>query len=324
MSGNAVISLVPFASRAQGYPGCQGLELNQNPAAVDKLADCLRLAAREYRRGPDAPIVRDVGKDTNYVAAMKRAAKDLPADSARPAVVMFTDGKHDVDGIPVSRVASERSACSATGAVRLPPGRHGSGTQESNGTGGRTPGPHDDRRQDGILRRGRPQSNGRTSSSTRRRKQGGLSPSRSRRSLAHSPPSPIQPAPTPLPEPPGLVRSVELAADDGFIDGQLARAGGRRLEPDRGLPGPVPDRRPGTGWFFRRTIAATTTDVGHLDQWQPATRARLPQSVLPEGAMGASPAGATTDGHPSSARQAGRRRQGQVRSRQRRDGARRW
>jgi hypothetical protein len=107
VNGNAVISLVPFASRAQGYPGCQGLALHQNPAAVDKLADCLRLAARQYRRGPDAQIVGDVGTDTNYVAALREAARNLPADSARPAVVFFTDGKHDVAGVPASEVLPE-------------------------------------------------------------------------------------------------------------------------------------------------------------------------------------------------------------------------
>src|SRR5262245_8412010 len=43
VAGNAVISLVPFASRAQGYPGCEALSLHDNPDAVAKLADCLRL-----------------------------------------------------------------------------------------------------------------------------------------------------------------------------------------------------------------------------------------------------------------------------------------
>ena len=107
VNGNAVISIVPFASRAQGYPGCEGLALHANPDAVGKLADCLRLAARQYRRGPDAPIVRDVGTDTNYVAALRKAASILPTDSKRPAVVFFTDGKHDIKGVPASAVLPE-------------------------------------------------------------------------------------------------------------------------------------------------------------------------------------------------------------------------
>ncbi len=98
---------MPFASSAQGYPGCEGLALHANPDAVGKLADCLRLAARQYRRGPDAPIVRDVGTDTNYVAALQEAASILPADSKRPAIVFFTDGKHDVPGVPASAVLPE-------------------------------------------------------------------------------------------------------------------------------------------------------------------------------------------------------------------------
>ena len=107
VNGNAVISLVPFASRAAGFPGCENLALHADPAAVQKLADCLRLAARQYRRGPDASIVSKVGSDTNYVKAMEQAATYLPADSTRPAVVFFTDGKHDVPGTPASAVLPE-------------------------------------------------------------------------------------------------------------------------------------------------------------------------------------------------------------------------
>lgn len=107
VNGNAVISLVPFASKAQGYPGCEDLALHDNPDAVARLADCLRLAARQYRRGPDAAIVDDVGTDTNYVAALRKAASILPADSTRPAVVFFTDGKHDVAGVPAGEVLPE-------------------------------------------------------------------------------------------------------------------------------------------------------------------------------------------------------------------------
>jgi hypothetical protein len=82
VNGDAVISLVPFASRARGYPGCEGLALHQDPAAVDQLADCLRLAARQYRRGPNAPIVSTVGTDTNYVAALREAARIRPRTEA--------------------------------------------------------------------------------------------------------------------------------------------------------------------------------------------------------------------------------------------------
>ncbi len=107
VNGNAVISLVPFASRAAGFPGCEKLALHANPTAVATLADCLRLAARQYRRGPDASIVSKVGTDTNYVKAMEQAATYLPADAQRPAVVFFTDGKHDVPGTPASAVLPE-------------------------------------------------------------------------------------------------------------------------------------------------------------------------------------------------------------------------
>ena len=35
---------------------------------------------------------------------MEQAATHLPADAARPALILFTDGKHDVAGVPASRV----------------------------------------------------------------------------------------------------------------------------------------------------------------------------------------------------------------------------
>ena len=39
---------------------------------------------------------------------MEQAAKHLPADAVRPAVILFTDGKHDVKGVPVSQVQPTR------------------------------------------------------------------------------------------------------------------------------------------------------------------------------------------------------------------------
>ena len=35
---------------------------------------------------------------------MEQAAKHLPADAVRPTLILFTDGKHDVKGVPVSQV----------------------------------------------------------------------------------------------------------------------------------------------------------------------------------------------------------------------------
>ena len=39
---------------------------------------------------------------------MEQAAKHLPADSVRPAMILFSDGKHDVKGVPVSQVGPAR------------------------------------------------------------------------------------------------------------------------------------------------------------------------------------------------------------------------
>ncbi len=35
---------------------------------------------------------------------MDRAAKHLPPDAVRPALILFTDGSHDVRGVPASQV----------------------------------------------------------------------------------------------------------------------------------------------------------------------------------------------------------------------------
>ena len=108
VAGDATVSFVRFASKAQDYPRCTGLKLLQSPAAVAQFANCLRLIASGYRRGPIPAVTNSIGADTNYVAAMERAATHLPADSVRPALILFTDGRHDVDGVPASRVIPTR------------------------------------------------------------------------------------------------------------------------------------------------------------------------------------------------------------------------
>ena len=63
---------------------------------------------RAATRRAQPPLTRQIGVDTNYVAAMERAAVHLPADAVRPTLVLFTDGKHDVAGVPVSEVQPAR------------------------------------------------------------------------------------------------------------------------------------------------------------------------------------------------------------------------
>ena len=106
VAGDATVSIVQFASKAADYPGCADLRLLGDPAAVAHLADCLRSVAGDYRKGLDPALTRKIGVDTNYVAAMEQAAKHLPADAVRPTMILFTDGKHDVKGVPVSEVAA--------------------------------------------------------------------------------------------------------------------------------------------------------------------------------------------------------------------------
>jgi hypothetical protein len=104
VQGDATVSIIQFATRAADYPGCTDLHLLGDAKAVAKFADCLRAVAAAYRKGLDPALTAKIGIDTNYVAAMEAAAKHLPADAVRPGMILFTDGKHDVAGVPVSQV----------------------------------------------------------------------------------------------------------------------------------------------------------------------------------------------------------------------------
>jgi hypothetical protein len=104
VAGDTAVTLVQFATRAAEYPGCVDLELFESPENVARFADCLREAAVAYRRGLDPALTTKIGDDTNYVAAMTVAERHLPADAVRPALILFTDGKHDVAGVPVGEV----------------------------------------------------------------------------------------------------------------------------------------------------------------------------------------------------------------------------
>ena len=104
VAGDTTVSIVQFAAKAADYPGCTELKLLGSPEAVAKFGRCLRSVAAAYRRGLSPVLTRRIGVDTNYVAAMDRAAKHLPSDAVRPAMILFTDGSHDVRGVPASQV----------------------------------------------------------------------------------------------------------------------------------------------------------------------------------------------------------------------------
>src|SRR3954452_8112265 len=108
VAGDTTASIVQFASKAADYPGCADLHLLDSPEKVAQFAGCLRSVAGAYRKGLDPALSKKIGTDTNYVAAMQQAAKHLPANAVRPAVILFTDGKHDVKGVPVSQVQPTR------------------------------------------------------------------------------------------------------------------------------------------------------------------------------------------------------------------------
>ena len=108
VKGDTTVSIVQFASKAADYPRCVGIKLLGSSAAVTKFSGCLRSVARAYRTGLGRTLTRRIGIDTNYVAAMNRAATHLPADAVRPALILFTDGRHDVKGVPASQVRITR------------------------------------------------------------------------------------------------------------------------------------------------------------------------------------------------------------------------
>jgi hypothetical protein len=105
VAGDATVSLVQFASRARDYEGCTDLKFLNDPEAVAQFADCLRSLGADYRAGLDPKLSDAIGIDTNYVEAMEQAAAHLPEDSVRPTAILFTDGRHDVAGVPRSEVS---------------------------------------------------------------------------------------------------------------------------------------------------------------------------------------------------------------------------
>ncbi len=106
--GDATVTIVQFAAKATDYGGCVGLQLLDSPETVARFADCVRNVAKAYRKGLDPDLSRRIGVDTNYVAAMEQAASHLTKDAVRPALILFTDGKHDVKGVPLSEVEPAR------------------------------------------------------------------------------------------------------------------------------------------------------------------------------------------------------------------------
>ena len=108
VAGDTTVTLVQFATRAADYPDCVELKLLESTATVARFAECLRGAAVAYRKGLDPALTARIGDDTNYVAAMTVAERHLPAAAVRPALILFTDGKHDVQGVPIAQVQPTR------------------------------------------------------------------------------------------------------------------------------------------------------------------------------------------------------------------------
>lgn len=108
IAGDASVSLVQFASSAIDVDRCTGMRLLGSPSTVRRFANCLRAVAGAYRAGIQPALTERIGIDTNYVAAMEQAAVHLPEDAVRPTMIFFSDGRHDVAGVPVTEVAPAR------------------------------------------------------------------------------------------------------------------------------------------------------------------------------------------------------------------------
>ena len=124
IAGDTTVSIVQFAARTADYSSCGDLKLLGSAEAVAHLAVCLRSVASAYRKGLAPALTRKIGIDTDYVAAMNQAAKHLPPDAVRPTLILFTDGRHDVRGVPSSqvRVVRERLFASRSPFALLPVG----------------------------------------------------------------------------------------------------------------------------------------------------------------------------------------------------------
>ena len=108
VQGDMTVSVVLFASSAIEDSRCVDLPFRDNPEAVAQFAFCLREFADTYRAGGSPGLIANIGDDTNYVDAMELAAGRLPEDSTRPAVIFFTDGRHEAEGVPVEEVIPAR------------------------------------------------------------------------------------------------------------------------------------------------------------------------------------------------------------------------
>jgi len=107
VQGDTTVSLVQFATRARDVPKCVDLPLLNNPTQVQQFATCLRNVALAYANGSKV-LQAAIGVDTNYVAALQQAKHHIPDTAVRPAIIFFTDGKHDVAGVPASAVIPTR------------------------------------------------------------------------------------------------------------------------------------------------------------------------------------------------------------------------
>ena len=97
------ISLVPFGTRARAYPGCERLNLGGSGCGQDP-----RGLPAPGRLGISAwHDIRDRGRGgSRYELRCGTAAcrEGSPRRRREAGVILFTDGKHDVAGVPVSKV----------------------------------------------------------------------------------------------------------------------------------------------------------------------------------------------------------------------------
>ena len=105
VAGDTTVSMVQFATRARRLPGLRRPQAAQRPRGRRQVR---RLPAERWRpptaRASTPPSPGRSASTPTTSQALEQAAKHLPADAVRPALILFTDGKHDVAGVPASRV----------------------------------------------------------------------------------------------------------------------------------------------------------------------------------------------------------------------------
>ena len=114
-AGDGTLSLVQFAARARDYPGCTDLKTLGSPRNRREVRGLPARASPgpTARASTRTSASGSASTRTTWPRWSRRLAICRRTPS-RPAVVLLTDGKHDVAGVPGAGSVPRATACSAT------------------------------------------------------------------------------------------------------------------------------------------------------------------------------------------------------------------